>query len=291
MHWLTVDIDPGDAPVDALEQALWEQGAVSVSLCDGGDEPLLEPAPGETPLWRHARVHALFAPETGAEQVAAAVCGALGAEPRQLSFGRLEDREWLAEFRASLAPLHFGGRLAIVPRGQAAAAGTPHRIELEPGLAFGSGSHPTTAMCLAWLAGHGITGKSVLDYGCGSGILALAALALGAARATAVDLDPQALAAAADNARHNGLTGRLKVLAPGEPDPQRYDLIMANILKNTLVELAPALTALAAPGARLLLAGILAPQAACVAAAYDGWRIAVAGQDGDWVLLTGTRAG
>lgn len=216
----------------------------------------------------------------------------LAFDLQDLRFEVVEERDWVREFRENLTPLRFGSRLWLCPPGMACPDPAGVALTLEPGLAFGSGSHPTTALCLAWLEGLPLTGRAVLDWGCGSGVLALATLALGAGSATALDIDPQALEATADNAARNRLTARLRIAPPAELGAdERFDIVVANILAGSLIDLAPTLATHCTAGARVALSGILATQAAMVREACAPWlTLSLAGEADGWVLLTGTPA-
>lgn len=289
---LTLLAGPHEAP--RLERLLSEAGALCVTLGEAGGTEVYEPPPGETPLWESTRVSGLF--EAGADlgRVLAALRRGLGSArlPRH-RIETLEGRDWSREWRRGLRPLRFGGRLWVCPAGcEPPRPGGARVVRLDPGLAFGSGTHPSTALCLEWLARHLPRGAAVIDYGCGSGLLALAALRLGAARAWAVDVDPQARAASRANARRNGVAAELEVLAPEALPAVAADVLLANILVNPLVELAPALAPRVRPGGRLVLAGVLEAQAARVRAAYAGaFRFTRPARRGGWVRLAGRRRG
>ncbi|AHE99423.1 50S ribosomal protein L11 methyltransferase [Thioalkalivibrio paradoxus] len=291
---LELETSPGEA--EALEERLFALGAQSVELFDAGDEPLFEPPPGSHPLWSAVRLRALFQDPLQAEIARAALqapdSGAGGATP-DARLSRLDDRDWVRAGLAGLTRIHCGGPLWIVPSWETPPdiAGGVY-VHLDPGLAFGTGSHPTTAMCLAALAAAPPAGQTVLDYGCGSGILAIAALKLGATSALGVDIDPQALQATRLNAERNEIAAeRLPTAAPDRDVPAAaFDLVLANILAGPLVDLAPTLARAARPGARLLLAGLLDRQAEAVMAAYrDTFEIAIGDRRDDWVLLVGQR--
>lgn len=289
-NWVSVEVRVAAGAVEAVEAALHTAGALSVSLADPGGAPVLEPAPGATPLWGEVVVSALFPEAADPAPIRDAVARAAGVPPGAVRIGTLPERDWVREFRENLAPLRFGSRLWICPEGTPCPDPAGVAITLEPGLAFGSGSHPTTAMCLDWLAGLDLAGRSVLDWGCGSGVLALAALALGARAAVGVDIDPQALVATRDNAARNGLSAGLRAcgidgVAPGE----RHDVVVANILAGSLIELAPALAGHCAAGARVALSGILAAQAGAVRERCAPWlALRTAAERDGWVLLAGT---
>jgi ribosomal protein L11 methyltransferase len=273
---------------------LFELGAISVELFDAGDEPLFEPPPGTHPLWSVLRIKAIFRDALRAEIAAAAVQTAR-TDTVNLRLREIEDQDWVRAGLAGLTRIHCGGPLWIVPSWEPLPE-TPDRVivHLDPGLAFGTGSHPTTAMCLAALAARPPQGAHVLDYGCGSGILAIAALKLGAADALGIDIDPQALEATRANAERNGIdAGRLPTLLPqGNLPEARFDLVLANILAGPLVELSSELSHAARPGARLLLAGLLDWQAKNVMAAYrETFDMHIEDRRDDWLLLEGRRRG
>jgi ribosomal protein L11 methyltransferase len=291
MDWLQVQFAAPAALLPDVERALASLGALSVTLADPGGEPLLEPLPGETPLWETAIVTALLPAATGEPAVSGAIEAALGPTPH-LAFSRLAERDWVREFRENLKPMRFGERLWICPEGAPAPDGAVAVVTLDPGLAFGSGAHPTTAMCLAWLAGLDLAGRAILDFGCGSGILGIAALALGARTATGLDIDPQALEATRGNAVRNGCAGRLRIAHPDDEAPATpHDVIVANILAGSLVELAPVLRGHCRAGSRLALSGILASQAELVREGCAPWLDLERRDESEgWVLLTGTPA-
>ena len=290
MPFLQVTFEVGEADPETAEEACFAAGALSVTLADAADEPVLEPAPGTTPLWRQVRVSALFPAETDAAAVTALLAASLGLPPPGITHETLADRPWEREWLKDFRPMRFGRRLWICPGGQRAPDPDAAVLELDPGLAFGTGTHPTTALCLEWLDGAGIEGQSVLDYGCGSGVLALAALRLGAASACAVDIDPQALLATSENAARNGLQPRLTVMPAAELGTGEWDVLLANILAGPLVELAPSLARHARPGGAIVLAGMLEEQAEGVAQAYRPWfhMRMFATRDG-WAVLEGRR--
>lgn len=291
MLQLSFECAPATAEVIATHLA--EIGAVAVSLVDAGDAPLYEPAPGATPLWRCTRVTGLFDAGTDSGIVLERLRETLtppALPPARVS--RLEDRPWELECRRDVAPRCFAGRLWVVPSWEATSPAAPGQASmiLDPGLAFGSGSHPTTRLCLHWLAGLSLGDCTVVDYGCGSGILAIAALKLGARSAVAVDLDPQALDATAGNARVNGVADRVRAVAPEDVGPVRADALVANILAGPLVALSATLASLVRPGAPIALGGLLAAQVDTVAEAFAPWfELPERRHDEEWVLLSGER--
>jgi ribosomal protein L11 methyltransferase len=278
--------------VEEVESALLEIGASSITLLDGGDEPVLEPKPGEVRLWSDTLVRALFEesrdPASNMEHLATR----LG--PHITAFARIRpvtervwERAWLADWKS----MRFGRRLWVCPTA-ADAPDDPRAVvvRLDPGLAFGTGTHPTTALCLQLLDALPLSGASVIDYGCGSGILGIAALKLGAARVTAVDLDPQALIATRENAVRNGVSSQIETQAVPAA-LQAADCVVANILAGPLIELAPILTDACRPKGDLLLSGLLKTQAYAVKAAYSSVfdMVQVIGRD-DWCCIHARRA-
>jgi len=291
MPWLQahLEVEKSRAP---LVELLFEQlGALSVTLVDARDEPMLEPPPGAMPLWRDTRVTGLFDGNTDADHLRARIDEVLDKENSHgLTLEILEDQAWERAWLDYFQPMRFGDNLWICPTGRELDQPDATVIHLDPGLAFGTGTHPTTALCLEWLDGADLQGKTIIDFGCGSGILAIAALKRGAARAVAVDHDPQALTATRGNARRNGVLERLETLSPEEFQPLRADLVLANILANVLIELAPLIKSLVRPGGDLVLSGILHHQAEDVARAYrSDIELQPPAQQDEWIRLEGRR--
>jgi len=284
---LTLDIgshDPGP-----FEDALFGLGAVSVTLEDAADDPVLEPAPGETPLWPTVVVKAVFSADADADVIRACLAQALPDAPAP-HFETLPDKAWEREWLKDFKPMRFGRRLWVCPGGLPAGAPDAIRIELDPGLAFGTGTHPTTALCLEWLDARTVDGLTVVDYGCGSGILAIAAAKLGAGSVLAMDIDPQALIATHDNAERNGVSARIAITADALLAADSADLLLANILAGPLVELAPRFAQAVRPGGHLALSGLLLEQADTVTSAYRPWFDIATGATRDgWALLAGRR--
>ena len=285
MNWTQLVFEPEPADLERLEAALLESGALAVTLADAGDDPVLEPRPGETPVWPQTRVTALFRAGNELDAALARLRVTFGALPAY-GIDILEERRWEREWLKYAAPLKFGDRLWVCP-GDFVPRGDAVIVRLDPGLAFGAGSHPSTALCLEWLAAHEPAGLDVVDFGCGSGVLAVAALKLGARRAIAIDIDPQARTAARENARRNGVLLAVQEM-PG--DSTRGDVVLANILAGTLIELAAGIADIVRPGGRAVLAGLLAGQDAAVAEAYRTWFHidAAACRDG-WIRIEATR--
>jgi ribosomal protein L11 methyltransferase len=281
---------PGNQ-VESIEDFLLELGALSTSLEDAGDHALLEPLPGETPVWPEAVVSGLFGDDTDAAILTLALAARLDIDPGRVTREDVEERDWVRAWMDDFRPMCFGERLWIVPTGYEPPDPGAVNLLLDPGLAFGTGTHPTTALCLDWLDAHPPVDATAIDYGCGSGVLAIAALRLGARHCIGVDLDPQALVATRDNARRNGIPDeQLPVCLPEGLEAEPADLVMANILSGPLVELAPVLGRLVRPGGRLILSGLLAEQADTVAAAYrNTFKMAPPTLKDDWALLAGIR--
>jgi ribosomal protein L11 methyltransferase len=289
MSWLQLRLDIGEQNPSPFEETLLELGAVSVTLEDAGDEPVLEPLPGETPLWRTVVIKALFPGDSDSVALRSLLRQAISDAP-EAEIEWLEDRQWEREWLKDFKPMQFGRRLWVCPNGMPAGDPRAIRIELDPGMAFGTGTHATTAMCLAWLETCDISGRKMIDYGCGSGILAIAALKLGAASAIAMDIDPQALIATRENAVRNDVSVALVVTDRPLLDGRTADVLVANILAGPLRELAPAFAAMLPPGAQIALSGLLIEQAESVTACYRKcFYIQSTITQGDWCLLSGRR--
>ncbi len=304
MPYLELSLRSTEAEQPRYERALEDVGALAVTLLDAdADTPneraILEPGVGQTPVWKAMVLTALF--DAGTD--ALALLAALEAFDPELdwagaAFRQVEDQDWERAWLDQFQPMRFGARTWIVPWNHElpAEADTPDAavVRLDPGLAFGSGTHPTTALCLRWLdtlaAGGALRGARVLDFGCGSGILALAALKLGAATAVGVDNDPQALQASGDNAQRNAVDARLAVYLPGDEPVATYPVVVANILASALDALAEVLAARVAPGGRIALSGILRGQEDELLQRYAAWfdDLQVATEE-DWVRIEGVR--
>ncbi len=295
MAWQRVGLVVEGDRAEALAEALEDAGAVATDLSDADAGTPAERAafaePGaDAPAWARCRVSALFPAGHDAARALDAALAACGIETLlAASVDRVEDADWVAITQRQFEPIRAGERLWIVPTWHAAPEPGAVNVVLDPGAAFGTGSHPTTRLCLAWLERTVRPGDSVLDYGCGSGILAIAAMKLGAASARAVDIDPLALEAARYNAMRNHVD--VEVIDAQRPIAGAAGVTVANILANPLRMLAPIIASHTQPGGSIALSGILASQAEEVASAYAPWAaLHVAAVDGDWVLLAGTRA-
>jgi ribosomal protein L11 methyltransferase len=288
MAWLQVSVEVSGERVDEVSEAFDTVGALSVTVQDAGNEPLLEPAPGKTPLWSNTRVVALFDAAQAVAELKLQLQSVLDVPLPGLLVEPLADRDWSSTWRDTFGAMQFGERLWVCPVGESPPVHDAVVVHMDPGMAFGTGTHATTAMCLHWLDAHPPVNQSVIDYGCGSGILAMAAHKLGAANVTAVDIDPQALQATQENARRNNCT--FEIVYPDALGRRAADLVIANILANPLIELAADMAAHVRSSGRLILTGILAEQADAVMAAYVDWfEFAGPVQREEWVLLEGVK--
>jgi ribosomal protein L11 methyltransferase len=297
MTFYEIEFPLATLSAESVEAALNDIGADSITFVDRGDEPVLEPKPGEVRLWSDTLVRALFREPSGAEPLEAArrlegLATALGPHiTRSARVKAVQDRDWTRVWLTDWKSIRFGRRLWVCPH-TAPPPQDPDAVvvRLDPGLAFGTGTHPTTALCLQILDSLPVAGRRVIDYGCGSGILGLAALKLGAAHVTAVDLDPQALIASRDNAIRNGVSACIDVQGVGDDALAQAYCVMANILAGPLIELAPKLTAACEPGGYLLLSGLLKTQAYAVKAAYSGaFAILQVVERDDWCCIYARR--
>jgi ribosomal protein L11 methyltransferase len=288
---LCVDLEGRDPA--AAEDACFEAGALSVTLTDAVDDAILEPAPGELRLWPKTVLEVMF--DAGADEASAIahLAQLLDLPPDRVRVKRIEDKVWEREWLKDFHAMRFGERLWIVPWHEQAPEDLKAAIvRLDPGLAFGTGTHPSTALCLQWLDANLATGSRVIDYGCGSGVLALAAAKLGAAHVDCYDIDPQAAIATRDNALANGVKDHIEIHADPDGLPCNSALLIANIISGILCELAPRFERLLRPGARLVLAGILDEQVDSVIDAYAGFiKLAPFGSHDGWTGLSGTRPG
>lgn len=290
MSWLQLHLPATKGNAVQIEAALEALGAISITLTDGADDPIFEPPPGATPLWQQTIVTALFEPTTSCKQ--------LLENARQITLlpldeyhcEQLDDQAWERAWMDDFKPMQFGQRLWVIPSTHQPPDAHAVNLLLDPGLAFGTGTHETTALCLEWIDGCDWSNKTVLDFGCGSGILAIAALLCGAQTAVGTDIDPQALLASEDNAKQNRVNNRLTLFLPDNMPNKPFDVLLANILAAPLIELASLLASHVKPGGDLVLSGILTSQANEVAQAYQPWfTMNPPDVRGDWVRITGKR--
>jgi ribosomal protein L11 methyltransferase len=290
--WLLLRLETHQEEVAALEALLHETGAVAITMEDNADQPLLEPGVGETPLWRQTRLTAMYPAGTDMAAVLQALPAA-ALSPASHRVEILEEKDWEREWMRHYGPMRFGERLWICPSWQAPPDPAAVNLLLDPGLAFGTGTHPTTALCLGELADMALDGATAVDYGCGSGILAVAALKLGVDRVLAVDNDPQALAATRENAARNLIPERaLQICLPEEVErgawAHRADVVVANILAGPLAALSATLLQFLKPGGTLLLSGLLESQAHSLCDHYaPHLALQICGEREGWVCLRG----
>ncbi|WP_028887004.1 50S ribosomal protein L11 methyltransferase [Teredinibacter turnerae] len=291
MPWLQLRINTTRELAPRVEYAMAKSGSLAVTLQDNADHPIFEPALGETPLWQETRIVGLFEADTDTAAILELVLKKSGLSEAQHQWHILEDKDWEREWMTHYQPIQCGPAFWICPSWTAPPDPNAVNLMLDPGLAFGTGTHPTTFLCLQWLAGENLNNKTVIDYGCGSGILGIGALLLGAASVTGTDIDPQALMATQDNVKRNNLPAvSFPVYFPDNCPAEPVDYMLANILAGPLVELAPTLSALLKPGGRLCLSGVLETQKDDLLAAYEATiEIEQVLQREEWICITGTR--
>ena len=293
MSWLELSVRVSRQNSSLVESLLQNEPVLALTLTDDADDPVLEPGVGETPLWPSVCVTALFSGDTPVEPLTRLLSLLPGVDrPQQVNFRKFEDQQWERVWMDRFKPMRFGADLWIVPGDAQIPASALYALRLDPGLAFGTGTHPTTHLCLEWMDGHDFNSQRVVDYGCGSGVLGITAAIKGAKTVICVDNDPQALTATTDNAQRNDVQNKVEVRSPEQFNPLQADVVLANILAGPLVELAPRLSATLRPGGSLVLSGILEAQAEEVGNAYatDFPGLEKKVLDG-WVLLTGIKNG
>ncbi|MEQ1528861.1 MAG: 50S ribosomal protein L11 methyltransferase [Methylococcales bacterium] len=288
-HQISVITDENTAP--KLADFFSDLGAVSVTYMDAEDEPVYEPGIGETKIWSNTQVIALYELDVEPELIKATVTQKFqDAGLRAWLIEQVADQEWERAWMEYYHPMKFADKLWVCPTDQEQIEPGTVCLTLDPGLAFGTGTHPTTALCLEWLASHDLTDKVVIDYGCGSGILAVAAVLLGAKEAHAVDIDPQAITATQDNALKNKVQDKIKCYSPEQFTAFAADVVLANILAKPLIDMAEQITKLVATDGQLVLSGILQEQTEAVVAAYQtGIVLNPPVQQEDWIRLDGRK--
>ena len=294
MSWQQLNLTCPLADLEQVEALLTELGALSISLRDAGDNPIYEPLPGDSPVWQESIVTATFGEDSDPEQLAQKLMASLPVTlARTMTRGSFQDRDWQQAYRQHFKPLQCAPRLWIVPSWYQPPDPTATNLRLDPGLAFGTGSHPTTALCLAWLAEQDLPGLELIDYGCGSGILAIAGILLGAKWVLAIDIDEQALGACRSNMALNSIPHqRIRVCLPHAAGHTAADLLMANILAGPLVDLAPRLAGMVKPGGKIILSGILNSQLNEIQSAYDTFfAMDPPREREEWVCIGGSRRG
>ena len=287
MPWIQISFDCSKDLSSIISEAFSDVGAASVTLQDAADQPLLEPGVGETPLWEQVIVTGLFDATTDIDSLANQIQTAIAPEKLpQWRASSVEDKAWEREWMKHFHPMRFGHRTWICPSWQSPPQPDAVNILLDPGLAFGTGTHPTTALCLEWLDQHIQGGEKVIDFGCGSGILGIGALKLGAREVWAVDNDPQALVATRDNAAKNQVDSKIQLRSTSEPLNIQADIILANILVNPLVSLAPLFASHIKTGGMAILSGILSEQRNLIMEAYHThFTLESSAQNEDWIRL------
>ncbi|RLA24074.1 MAG: 50S ribosomal protein L11 methyltransferase [Gammaproteobacteria bacterium] len=291
MAWHQISVVSDEAAAADISDFLSELGAVSVTFMSAEAKPVYEPAIGETKIWEQTRTIALFELDASPEIIKTLLFQFVTPNTvHDWQAEILQDQIWERAWMEHFQPMKFGESLWVYPSGQEQLKPGTVSLILDPGLAFGTGTHPTTALCLQWLAEHDVRGKTVIDFGCGSGILAVAAVLLGAKEAHAIDIDPQALTATIDNAQKNKVDAKIKTYLPEEFTPFAADLVLANILAKPLIELSASISNLVQTHGQLVLSGILKEQADSVSTCYqESFKMATATVQGDWCRLDGVK--
>ncbi|BCL68260.1 Ribosomal protein L11 methyltransferase [Vibrio nigripulchritudo MADA3029] len=293
MPWIQIKLNASDKNAEQISDMLMEEtGALSVTFLDAKDTPIFEPLPGETRLWGETDIVALYDAEIDAKQVLAQISASgLLEEGFAHKVEQLEDKDWEREWMENFHPMQFGKRLWICPSWRDIPDPTAVNVMLDPGLAFGTGTHPTTSLCLEWLDGLDLEGKTVIDFGCGSGILAIAAIKLGASKVIGIDIDPQAIQASRANAERNGVAEQLELFLPqDQPDNLVADVVVANILAGPLRELSGVIKGLIKPEGMLAMSGVLDTQAEDVANYYrDELNIDPIVEQSEWCRISGKK--
>ncbi len=292
MPWIQIRINATAKTADKVSNMLLGRGAQAVTFMDAKDVPVYEPMPGETPLWGETEVMGLFDAETDPAPTIAFFQQIFG-EDVGYKVEQLEDKDWVREWMDHFHPMQFGERLWIGPSWRDVPNPDAVNVMLDPGLAFGTGTHPTTALCLQWLDGLDLAGKTVVDFGCGSGILGIAALKLGAARVIGIDIDPQAIQASRDNAARNGVADQIELYLPADqPQDVEADVVVANILAGPLRELAPLIAGHGKAGSLMALSGVLESQAPELETIYGQWfEMDPTAVKEEWCRLSGRKLG
>ena len=292
MPWQQLKVRAPEAGAALLEALLSELGAVSVTLQDGEDQPVFQIDPGSTPIWNNTEVVGLFEYDAAMAEIVAALQerGKL-ADDEPIIVEEVADTDWERVCMQDFKPMRFGKRVWICPNWETPPEPDAVNIMLDPGLAFGTGTHPTTALCLEWLDAQEIKDRIVIDYGCGSGILAIAAALLGARKVIAIDNDPQAIIASESNREVNRISpAQMSVYLPGVPGHPQADMLVANILSGPLEELTPVLAALVKPGGRIILSGVLSEQTQSLMDSYQKFfTMLVPVTRDEWVRVEGIR--
>lgn len=295
MPWIQIKLNATNENAEQIGDMLMEEtGALSVTFLDAHDTPVFEPLPGETRLWGDTDVLALYDAEADTQLIMSQIKASnMLVDGFAYKVEQLEDKDWEREWMDNFHPMKFGERLWICPSWRDIPDPSAVNVMLDPGLAFGTGTHPTTALCLQWLESLDLSGKTVIDFGCGSGILAIAAIKLGAEKVIGIDIDPQALLASKDNAQRNGVAEQLEVYLPqDQPEGLLADVVVANILAAPLRELSSIITGLVKPNGLLAMSGVLDTQAEDVANHYrDAFHIGPIVEQSEWCRISGRKQG
>lgn len=295
MPWIQIKLNATNENAEQIGDMLMEEtGALSVTFLDAHDTPVFEPLPGETRLWGDTDVLALYDAEADTQLIMSQIKASnMLVDGFAYKVEQLEDKDWEREWMDNFHPMKFGERLWICPSWRDIPDPSAVNVMLDPGLAFGTGTHPTTALCLQWLESLDLSGKTVIDFGCGSGILAIAAIKLGAEKVIGIDIDPQALLASKDNAQRNGVAEQLEVYLPqDQPEGLLADVVVANILAAPLRELSSIITGLVKPNGLLAMSGVLDTQAEDVANHYrDAFNIDPIVEQSEWCRISGRKQG
>lgn len=293
MPWIQLTLSCNEEHAPQVGDMLMANGAQAITYRDGADTPIFEPRPGDVILWEHTLATGLFDADADIKTIIANLKKSnVFDNDLQYKVDALEDKDWEREWMDNFHPIRFGEHLWICPSWRDIPNPSAVNILLDPGMAFGTGTHPTTAMCLRWLDANPPKGKNTLDFGCGSGILGIAALLFNAKHAIGIDIDRQALIATKDNAARNGVSDKFDVFLPSEQPQTQVDLVLANVLAGPLRELSETILAFVKPGGQLVLSGILERQVDDVMAAYQpDIAFDTPTIDGDWAMLSGTRVG
>lgn len=293
MPWIQIKLNATDTNAEAIGDMLMEEtGALSVTFLDAKDTPVFEPMPGETRLWGETDILALYDAEIDTQLVLAQIKSSqMLDENFAYKIEQIEDKDWEREWMDNFHPMKFGERLWICPSWREIPDPSAVNVMLDPGLAFGTGTHPTTSVCLEWLEGLDLKGKTVIDFGCGSGILAIAAIKLGAEKVIGIDIDPQAILASKDNAGRNGVADQLELFLPqDQPAGLVADVVVANILAGPLRELSGVITSLVKPNGVLAMSGVLDSQAEDVATYYsDHFNLDPIIEQSEWCRISGQK--
>ncbi|MGF1874351.1 50S ribosomal protein L11 methyltransferase [Photobacterium frigidiphilum] len=294
MPWIQIKLNATAENAEAIGDMLMEEtGALSATFLDAQDTPVFEPMPGETRLWGDTDVIGLYDAEADMDIVLNMLKNSpLIADDFAYKIEQLEDKDWEREWMVNFHPMRFGRRLWICPSWREAPEPNAVNVLLDPGLAFGTGTHPTTSLCLEWLDGQDLVGKTIIDFGCGSGILAIAALKLGAEKVIGIDIDPQAIQASRDNAERNGVSDKLELFLPkDQPTDVQADVVVANILAGPLRELSPVIKSLVKSGGKLAISGVLEIQAEDVSTYYsDELTLDPVVARDEWCRISGCKA-